>query len=69
MFKVLKHPIYWLRLGVSFFILFPGFWITDFGAWICRIGNKIQVLAVRIEGEIPEDDDYQIPTPPPVRSS
>jgi hypothetical protein len=69
MFKVFKHPIYWIRYGISFLFLWPGFWIYDFGARLCSVGNKLQDLAVRIEGEIPEDDDYQAPTPPVVRES
>lgn len=49
-----KKAVYWIRYGVSFFVLWPGFWIYDLGARLCSIGNKIQDLAVAIEGEVPE---------------
>lgn len=67
--KVFKHPVYWIRYGISFFVLWPGFWVYDLGKLILVFGNKLMNLAVVIEGEIPEDDDYQASTTSPVRTS
>jgi hypothetical protein len=59
--KIVKHPVYWIRYAFSSLFLFPGFWITDLGAKICVVGNKLQDLAIAIEGDIPDDDDYVFP--------
>jgi hypothetical protein len=56
-----KKLIYWIRYGVSEPFLWIGFRIDDLGAlivrggvFIQRFGNKLQDLAVAIEGEVPE---------------
>jgi hypothetical protein len=67
--QIIKHPIYRIRYGISFFFLWPGFWIHDLGTWVLVFANKLMDLAVAIEGDIPDDDDYQAPLSSLIRPS
>jgi hypothetical protein len=52
--KYILHPIYFLRLGLSWPFLHLGFGVYDFGIFLCAKGNKLQDLAIDIEGEVPD---------------
>lgn len=67
--KVLKHPVYWVRVCLAFPLLFLGFGIDRVCDRLVKFSIKLQDFACAIEGDVPDDDDYEAPVPTPVRKS
>lgn len=52
--KYLMHPIYWIRLGLSYPVMTLGFLINDLSVRIYKVGMWVQDKGVAIEGEVPD---------------